>query len=142
MTERSYDSKCIAIEQLEVALQLYFEGAPYLSVITLSGAAEEILGKVAKRRGIDTSLESLKNAAVAIHKLLHNEDVNQKVFADRANFARNKLKHINAAEEPTISLDAKQEAIDMLNRAIDNYWLIEKNLTVLMEEFQRGQRDV
>jgi len=142
MAERSFDSKHIALEQLETALQLYFERESYLSVITLAGAAEEILGRLARSRGIDNSLEALKKAAGAIHQHLYGEQIESKSIAVRANYARNKLKHVGVTEETLVTLDEKQEAIDMLIRAIDNYWLVEQKLTPLMESFQGEQFDV
>jgi len=58
MTLRSYDKKCIALAQLESALRLYGSRDSHedlLSVITLAGAGEEILGKLIERRGKDNA---------------------------------------------------------------------------------------
>lgn len=41
----------IARRQIEVAAELFFSGGDFLAVVTLSGAAEEILGKLIKRNG-------------------------------------------------------------------------------------------
>ena len=43
MTIHSYSKLEIATQQLDTALMLYFEDKNYFSVITLAGAAEEIL---------------------------------------------------------------------------------------------------
>jgi hypothetical protein len=53
---------------------------------------------------------------------------------DRANLARNSLKHLKG---PHVTLGTKVEAEDMLDRAISNYWLLEKTMTPAMERFQR-----
>lgn len=45
MSAESYDSLSIAKAQLDTAIRLYFEAEDLFSVITLAGAAEEILGK-------------------------------------------------------------------------------------------------
>lgn len=140
MSHRAYDKKCIALAQLETAVRLFLEEQDYFSVITLAGAAEEILGKLATRAGRDSSVTSLKQAALAIHLHLFDEPGNEQEIADRANRARNALKHLDARGNPTITLDAREEAIDMLNRAIDNYWLLETSLTPVMEQFARSQR--
>lgn len=58
-----------------------------------------------------------------------------KAIADRANSARNSLKHIG--ETDIIEFDLESETRDMHNRAIDNYWLLEQALTPAMERFQR-----
>lgn len=133
MSDQTFDKKHIALAQLETALRLYFEGEDFFSVITLSGASEEIFGKILSARGVENSLEAKKKAVAAIHLRLYGEELAPKDVADRANRARNAMKH----PSPTITMDAKEEARDKLNAAIDNYWLLEQWLTPLMERFQR-----
>jgi len=82
---QTFDKKCIALTQLETAIRLYFEGDDYFSAITLAGAAEEILGKLVTEKGLDNSLESLKQAAVKIHKHLYGTETTPKRIADVAN---------------------------------------------------------
>ena len=137
MAEQTYDKKCVALAQVETALGLYFDGQDYFSVITLSGAAEEIFGKLLAAKGIDNSLESIKSTVAAIHEKLFGQPIAPNDIADRANRARNALKHHGTTAAPTLTLDAKEEAKDMLHRAIDNYWLLEQWLTPAMERFQR-----
>jgi len=137
MTVQTFDRKCIALTQLETALQLYFEGEDYFSVITLGGASDEIFGKLLTARGIENSLESTKKVVAAINLMLYDEPLEPKAVADRANRARNALKHIKEDSSMTVTFDVKEEAKDMLNRAIDNYWLLEERLTPAMERFQR-----
>lgn len=139
MAPRAYDKKCIALAQLETALRLFQEEEDLFSPITLAGASEEILGKLLEQQGIDHSLKSLTAAAQAIHQQLFGEEGDPKVFRRRANLARNSLKHLAVGGAPTVNLDLRQEAVDMLNRAIDNYWLLETSLTPAMERFQRSQ---
>ena len=134
---QTFDKKCVALTQLETAIRLYFEGEDYFSAITLAGAAEEILGKLVTEKGLDNSLESLKVAAVKIHKRLFGSETTPKNIADVANRARNAMKHLNATVGSTLTFDPKENAEDMLNRAVDNYWLLEEWLTPAMERFQR-----
>ena len=138
MPDRAYDKKCIALSQLETALGLFSEGQDFFSVITLAGAADEILGKLVTLRGGDSSLASLNKAAAAIYEHLFGEPADVSAIAARANRARNALKHLDPGGRPTITLDARQEAIDMVNRAIDNYWTLEDSLTPAMEHFAKG----
>ncbi len=140
MPVQSYSKQCIALAQLETALWLFSEEHELYSVITLAGAAEEILGKLVSREGRDNSLESIKKAVAAIHQHLFSESIDASAIADRANRARNALKHLDAGGSPTVALDLRQEAIDILNRAIDNYWILEQILTPAMESFVRAQR--
>ena len=142
LTHQAYDKRCIALAQLETAVRLFYEGHDYFSVITLAGAAEEIFGQLLKSRGKTNSLEEIKAAAVSIYKHLFGEEIGSKEFADRANRARNALKHHDPKRFPTITLDVIEEATDMLNRAIDNYWQLEESLTPAMERFSRDQRVV
>lgn len=118
MAVQTFDRKCIALAQLETALRLYFEGEDYFSVVTLGGAADEIFGKLLTARGVENSIESTKKAVAAIHLKLYGEPLEPKIVADRANRARNALKHINKDSPPTVTFDAKEEAKDMLNRAM------------------------
>jgi len=120
---------------LETALQLYFEKRDPGSIITLAGAADEIFGKLLKRAGRDSSLSSLIAAVTEIQGRLFGEAQEPKRIADRANLARNSLKHIGDTE--LVKLDLETEAQDMLNRAIDNYFSLEQTLTPAMERFQR-----
>src|SRR4051794_2975004 len=125
MAIRAYDRRDLALKQLETALQLYFSNGDRASVITLSGAADEIFGKLLERSGRDSSLKSLVSAVTAIRAALFGEALEAqevKHIADRANLAKNSLKHIG--ETDIVKLDLETEACDMLNRAIDNYWAL------------------
>ncbi|MBX6331052.1 MAG: hypothetical protein IRY91_04305 [Gemmatimonadaceae bacterium] len=137
---RAYDKKHIALEQLETALRIFKEGRDYFSVITLDGAADEILGCLARSKDWKSAVDSLVETAASLSQYMHDEGGDARWFRDRANRARNALKHLNANEGPTIALDPVEEAIDMLNRAIDNYWELEHALTENMAQFCRSQR--
>jgi hypothetical protein len=136
MAMQSYDCRCIALAQLETALRLYFERADYFSVIALAGNADEVFGKVLMFKGIKNSLDQLKKSVSDIHRHLFGEELPASVVADLANRARNVIKH-GIGEVPIVTFDAEEEARDLLNRAIDNYWTLEKWLTPAMEQFHR-----
>lgn len=140
MALMAHDAQCMALRQLESALRLYFEQEDYYSVITLAGASEEIFGKLLKDNSLgksQNSLGSLKKAVSEIHKELYNEELSGRDVAVRANYARNKLKHWSPGDSKTVEFDAKEEAKDMLDRAIDNYYSLTQNLTPTMERFQK-----
>jgi hypothetical protein len=134
---RAYYRSDLALQQLETALRIYFEGEDLASVVTLAGAADEIFGKLLVASGRDSSIESLKKAVVAIHQKLYGEPTDPKHVAERANRARNSLKHWDVGQPQIVKFDLAQEARDMLYRAIDNYWLLEQKLSPAMERFQR-----
>jgi Na+-translocating ferredoxin:NAD+ oxidoreductase RnfE subunit len=57
MAEITHNKVEIAIEQLEIALDLFLSGKSYVSALTLAGAAEEIFGKATEIKGIKNSLQ-------------------------------------------------------------------------------------
>ena len=137
MPIRAHYRDDLALAQLETALQLYFDGRDFASVITLAGAADEIFGKLLTASGRESSLASLTKAVTAIHQKLYGEAIASGEVVDRANRARNNLKHWDVGDDLIVKLDLPEEARDMLNRAIDNYWTLKQDLTPSMERFQR-----
>lgn len=130
----------MAARQLETALELYFVGTDLYSVITLSGAADEVFGQVLRSRGQEPELENLKRSVAAIYKHLWGEKANPKAIAGRANYARNSLKHWAESQPLVVEFDLPQEAKDMLERAIANYWAPYGDLTPAMERFETEAR--
>jgi hypothetical protein len=137
MPIRAHFRKDLALAQLETALRLYFEGGDRGSVVTLAGAADEVFGKLLAAAGGETSLASLIAAVTAIQQRLEGEALEPRLIAERANRARNSLKHWDVGDTQIVKFDLDVEACDMLNRAIDNYWMLEHQLTPAMERFQR-----
>ncbi|MDF1645226.1 MAG: hypothetical protein P1U80_13715 [Pseudomonadales bacterium] len=135
----------IALEQLETALRLYKETEEYISVITLAGAAEEILGKVCREQDIENSLEQMQRSFYLIRKIRFGDQAtderkqSDKWLADRANSARNKAKHANPVREPVLTFDVKEEAKDLLGRALDNWWALGKPYSPTMLEFHNNK---
>ncbi len=56
MTVRAYYREDLALQQLETALRLYFEGKDFAAVVTLAGAADEIFGQLLRATGRESSL--------------------------------------------------------------------------------------
>ena len=153
MTSKEHDVRDAARIQLDTAIRLYLECEDYYSVITLAGASEEILGELLPDgthafgifnkifvkaqqllRGQPSDADAEKadeNSEKALDA--DAEKADEKWVKDRSNYARNWLKHLKSK---THSFDAKQEAFDMVNRAIDNYWRLNEDLTPLMRRFQ------
>ena len=137
MTKLPYKKREFAIKQLETAITLYQEHNDPFSVITLAGAAEEILGQYVRASGRTNSLDGLNNGALAIQQFEGNEKpVN---VIDSANYARNNLKHMDGLKD-SVSIDAWQEAKDMLIRATDNCWLLDEYSSPLIESFLQQVR--
>ena len=123
----------IAKEQLETALRLYFEQRDFYSVITLAGAAEEILGKMLNHTGEKNLLESLVTAALELSKL-DGQEVTAREIRDYANYARNRAKHFGIDME---DFDERAEVKDLLNRAISNYNSLTGDCTESMSKFDQ-----
>ena len=105
----------IAKRQLEVAAQLYVDGADYLAVITLAGAAEEILGKLLRR----TEQKCMADHIVELDKkLTGGRPFN--VVSDEVNRARNALKHARDQSEDLVKIEPG-EATAMIGRALLNF---------------------
>lgn len=105
----------IAQRQLEVAARLYVEGADYLAVVTLAGAAEEILGNLLRRSGQEAMIDRI----VEMDQELTGGRAFSVVNAE-VNRARNALKHAKVPDEDTVTIEPG-EATAMLARALVNY---------------------
>lgn len=127
----------MATRQLETALALYFEGQDYYSAITLAGAADEVFGQVLREQGQEPRVEEIAKSVAAIYKKLHGTEITPKSVADRANHARNALKHWSANQPLVVEFDVLEEAKDMVERGIANYWALYGDLTAAMERFER-----
>lgn len=111
----------LARSQLEVALRFYMQGAEYPAVITLAGAAEEVLGKIAEEKGLQSSLKRTLNALLVCFQGVWGYEAKESDFAQLRNRARNELKHICTGQD--IQLDFEHEAAAMLARALENFLL-------------------
>ena len=130
----------IALEQLETALRLYEAGGEFFSVITLSGAAEEIYRRLLQERGGTGALEALAKGAAALHR--HETGVSLPLdgFYEFGNWVKNASKH-HSRGEATIICDAEEWAADYLQRAITNYFALTGDASPTMLKFEQGRRN-
>ena len=113
----------LAIEQLEVSIDLFISGRSYASAITLAGAAEEILGCYAKRQG-----ESCVDIMYRIHeKTLTKQNINynkpKAKFIKPYNNTKNRLKHLDKNDDVYVNFDLQWYATHIITRACANYKL-------------------
>lgn len=117
----------IAATQLSDAIELFLAGK-YLSTITLAGAAEEILGKLASASGekstIDRSLDQL-DAVRKNERLTSVTRAPRKEVVAHWNRARNALKHFCIGDELVVTLNICDEAYWMIRRALANAALLD-----------------
>ncbi|WP_198402740.1 hypothetical protein [Methylomonas koyamae] len=88
-----------------------------MAVVTLAGAAEEILGKLIKRRGETAMIDRL----VELDRQLTGGR-SFKIVNKEINGIRNALKHADDPNEDELEIEAGS-AIAMLSRAVVNYVL-------------------
>ena len=130
----------VAISQLETALELYLSNGCRISVTTLAGAAEEILGRYLEIKGEETALAQTIRVICLLHKKRCGMTPQHAPIKTRANFAKNSFKHMDLQGDFDIKVDVEEEAIDMLNRAVDNYWKLTESLTPIMERYEEFRR--
>jgi hypothetical protein len=128
----------VAMQQLRLAITLFLERRELVSCITLAGAAEEILGKLALNQGSVPSLVRRSRSAALMHKAIWTDQVDPKEFVDLKNRTRNELKHLISGSPITTNLEA--EAVRMLDRAVENYRLLHKRAESLVVSYER-ERD-
>lgn len=112
-----------ARRQIEAASVLLISDGDPLAVITLAGAAEEILGNLLRRNNKPAMLDQLIELD---RQLTGGRDFN--VLNNEINNLRNALKHAKVSAEDEFEVDAKAE-LAMLGRALVNYVLWGGELT-------------
>lgn len=125
----------VAIRQLNFAIDLFLSNKEPLAVITLAGAAEEILGRLVSRDG----KVNMKDELVRLDKELTGgrEFV---VVSNEINGLRNSLKHANDLSENFIEYD-EAAPLAYLMRAIVNYQRLglvpTQDMQVIFEEAKK-----
>ena len=135
MTERAavdVSKLDVATRQLERALGLFLDEDDLISSITLAGAAEEILGKLLEKQGKKSTHGEFAEGCVEVGKRVFGEEWPAKHFSEMATYFRNGLKHYGQGETLTVPRDA---SIEILDRAIENYWKLLAEETALMRRF-------
>lgn len=93
------------------------------------------MGNLLEQCGKKHALSSLIEASVEYARVVQNRAANPKAFANLANEVRNGLKHITDGQPVTVS---RKAAIEILDRAVENYFAITGNLSSSMEQFLRS----
>lgn len=110
----------IAIKQLRAATKHYNEG-DYICSITLSGAAEEILGKIAKKRTGRNQLDREIQYLREVYKYLTGNAPDNKDLIKKINRIKNELKHNDSGKNEWLEADFENEAAGMFVKAVKNY---------------------
>jgi hypothetical protein len=119
---------------------LFLDDRDYVSAITLAGAAEEILGKLLNKEGMSHWLDEITDGALRLlgyeGEALQSPEAKKagKEIANISNHYKNRLKHFNAEDHITFSVDV--QAAEMIDRAISNYWSLTQRETGAMGRFR------
>ncbi len=115
-----------AVDQLDWAIKLLVDHDAPLPAITLAGAAEELLGKLA---GSCTIADGASlNALALLKSRLSTNDSSEKNVADTANSAKTFIKH-GKPQGASLEIELQTEAIQLILRAIINQVRLESNLS-------------
>ncbi len=125
----------IAKRQLFQSIELYLAGDDLISVITLAGAAEEILGKLVNHAGKPNALDEKVQKLCKVFELVFKVPAVPKELIKLRNKSRNELKHIGV--NGTIEIKLEEEAVKLLDRAINNYKKLNPGSHTLFHEFEK-----
>jgi hypothetical protein len=120
INKTSLSKRRICLIQLEQGLRLLAEG-DCVSALTLAGAAEEILGCMAKRKGHEPRVFSEADYLASMADLFDKPRPPRKQVVASLNKRRNELKHQNDGRNVRVTADWQFEAESMLLRCMFNY---------------------
>lgn len=122
MPEKVYEQIALAVEQLDVAVDLFLSCRSDVAALTLAGAAEEILGVALNKRGLGNALQ-MDHAFEAVWSPFGKAPDGWKSYRDAENYARNAAKHLK--EDMQLTADLRRAAQAMIVRASLNCWFLE-----------------
>lgn len=124
MDIQKYAKKEIALHQIETALRLFFEEGDLFSVITLAGAAEEVLGQILQEKSGSRPLMSIL-----------------KILRPGGDRPRLEDEHEIIETEEYVHMDLRHEALFLLGRVIDDYHKLSGTVTAPMLRFNVEVRE-
>lgn len=141
------DKLTVACELLDQALRLYYERL-YFSAIHLAGAAEELLGAHLTAIGKSSTFHNFRTAGVELaNSFGEGAPITRKEMEGLLNHAKNHTKHMDSAGDSVITFDPVEEARELLDRAVSDYYHLMQysslTETPLVAKFNReviGQR--
>ena len=143
----------VALELLERAIELFLRGDSYYAAIHLGGGAEELLAVYA--REIETSstttlvpaFDQMKESFLKLMKPSTRDEAKalEKWIHDRMSDAKNSVKHMRGRNDKTVGFDPKEEAYDVIDRAITTYFQLFSILNLRpirsIEQFDAKRRE-
>ena len=120
-TKQRLTKRRIALIQLEQSLNLLEAGDP-VSALTLAGAAEEILGRMASRKGHEPRVEYNADWLGSFYDWAKKTRPSKKQLIAILNTTRNHLKHQNNGRNIRVEANFQFEAEEMILRCIFNHF--------------------
>ncbi len=114
------EKRDIAIKQIKAAARLYNK-QDYVCSITLSGAAEEILGRIAKKRTNINQLEVEVIYLRSAYQYFSGKNPSDKELIQIINKVKNDLKHDDSGDNLWLDADFQSEAALLFVKAVKNY---------------------
>jgi hypothetical protein len=121
-SEKKIQKSKIALIQLRRAIQLFNVG-DYVSSLTLAGAANEILGQLAKIRKGHNTIDHDKWFWDDVAEYFNKDKPSKAKIIQSNNRIKNSLKHHDSSEDKMVEADFKFEAQVHIDSAIRNYWI-------------------
>jgi hypothetical protein len=115
------EKRDIAIKQLKAAARHYNRG-DYICSITLAGAAEEILGQIAKKRTKTNQLELEVIYLRSVYEYFSGQELPNNKLIQKINKVKNELKHNDSGENEWVDADFENEAALIFVKAMKNYF--------------------
>jgi hypothetical protein len=107
--------------QLEQSLNLLEAGDP-VSALTLAGAAEEILGRAASRKGHESRVEYNADWLGSLYDWAKKPRPSKRQLISTLNATRNHLKHQDDGRNIRVEADFQFEAEEMILRCMFNHF--------------------
>ncbi len=121
----------------------YYESGHYFSSIQCAGAAEKILGRYVEVYGGESAFDSLNKGTRRISRALNGKESSKKAIAYIMNYAKNATKHMDGAHDTTISVEPKEAAGDLIDRAVENYYYLMQHVALdESENIRRFNREL
>lgn len=137
---KTYTRLQLAEEQLKASINLFIGGMDRFSVITLAGAADVILARLAIKTGRDSFTTDLLN----VHIAKGGEVKTREQFGKKINdlLLINHCKHLDADEDGYVDIDdLESTALAAILKALVNYTRVEGYDKVLVLWFRTWAKD-
>jgi hypothetical protein len=122
VTKQRLTKRRIALLQIERSVDLLTNHNDPVCALTLAGAAEEILGRIAAARGHVPVVEDGTEYLGSVYDYIGKPRPPKKKLIEAHNRIRNALKHNDDGKNVRVAADFLFEAEEMLLRAIKNYF--------------------